>query len=298
MSLRRLVVIFINLLLCNFIYSSNNSIKDTNFIKKDRIIIVGSVLSASTLGSYFYVKNKWWDEKHADFHFDRGTDLTYALNVDKAGHFIGGLQFSDGFSSAMIWAGMNRQKSYWYGALFGSSIQLAIEIKDGYAPYWGFSTWDLAAGSIGSLWPVSQYYYSDLQAINFKFSYYKRSDIYWQLETQRGKEVGNYVWQDDYVNQTYWATFDLNHYINNCCWPEWLNLAVGFGLDDNQYLKNGTKMGGNNEWYIALDYDISKLLKKWQSPLGRNIKFFLKYFHLPAPTIRIFPDVEFYPLFL
>ena len=76
-------------------------------------------------------------------------------------------------------------------------------------------------------------------------------------------------------------TFDVNHFLERagtetCCWPDWLNIAIGFGLDDTQYLPGwneekkyldtsvpnaGTKTGGQNEWYIALDYDFSKILK-------------------------------------
>jgi hypothetical protein len=194
---------------------------------------------------------------------------------------------------------MDEKQSLWYGAAFSSRLQLAIEMKDAYAPYWGFSKWDVGLGSIGALWPVAQYYNDDLKAINFKFSYYKHSDIYWELDRQRGKETNKYAWQDDYPNQTYWVTFDVNHFAETCCWPDWLNMAVGFGLDDTQYLnENNTKMGGNNEWYIALDYDIPKMLKKWDSPIGKKVKYFLNYIHLPAPTIRISPKLEFYPLFL
>ena len=61
---------------------------------------------------------------------------------------------------------------------------------------------------------------------------------------------------------------------------------------------HSTKTGGNNEWYIALDYNIPKMLKRWNSPTGKKIKHWLNYFHLPAPTIRISPKLEFYPLFL
>jgi hypothetical protein len=208
------------------------------------------------------------------------------------------LEAADFFSSSIKWAGMNEKKSLWYGAVFGSGLQLVIEMKDAYAPYWGFSKWDLALGSAGSFWPVAQYYNPDLKAINFKFSYYKRSNIYWDLDKQRGKETNKFAWQDDYPNQTYWVTFDVNHFIETCCWPDWLNVAVGFGIDDTQYLNGGTKAGGNNEWYIALDYDVPKLLKKWNSPTGKKVKHWLNYFHFPAPTIRISPKLELYPLFL
>jgi hypothetical protein len=288
-------------LLVIFFVSSQNIFGQSDSLKvnKKRVFIVGSSLAGALGGSYLYVQNSWWSEKQEPFHFDDGADLTYALNVDKVGHFMGGLEAADVFSSSMKWAGMQEEQALWYGAAFGSGLQLAIEMKDAYAPYWGFSKWDLALGSAGSLFPVAQYYNDDLKAINFKFSYYKQSDIYWELDRQRGKKPNKYAWQDDYPNQTYWLSVDVNHFTETCCWPDWLNLAIGFGLDDTQYLnENNTKMGGNNEWYIALDYDIPKMLKKWNSPTGKKVKHWLNYIHLPAPTIRISPKLEFYPLFL
>ena len=288
-------------LLVIFFVSSQNIFGQSDSLKvnKKRVFIVGSSLAGALGGSYLYVQNSWWSEKQEPFHFDDGADLTYALNVDKVGHFMGGLEAADVFSSSMKWAGMQEEQALWYGAAFGSGLQLAIEMKDAYAPYWGFSKWDLALGSAGSLFPVAQYYNNDLKAINFKFSYYKQSDIYWELDRQRGKEPNKYAWQDDYPNQTYWLSVDVNHFTETCCWPDWLNLAIGFGLDDTQYLnESNTKMGGNNEWYIALDYDIPKMLKKWNSPTGKKVKHWLNYIHLPAPTIRISPKLEFYPLFL
>jgi len=288
-------------LLVIFFVSSQNIFGQSDSLKvnKKRVFIVGSSLAVALGGSYLYVQNSWWSEKQEPFHFDDGADLTYALNVDKVGHFMGGLEAADVFSSSMKWAGMQEEQALWYGAAFGSGLQLAIEMKDAYAPYWGFSKWDLALGSAGSLFPVAQYYNDDLKAINFKFSYYKQSDIYWELDRQRGKKPNKYAWQDDYPNQTYWLSVDVNHFTETCCWPDWLNLAIGFGLDDTQYLnENNTKMGGNNEWYIALDYDIPKMLKKWNSPTGKKVKHWLNYIHLPAPTIRISPKLEFYPLFL
>lgn len=295
MKFKSLFLLVIFFVLSQNIFGQSDSLK----VNKKRVFIVGSSLAGALGGSYLYVQNSWWSEKQEPFHFDDGADLTYALNVDKVGHFMGGLEAADVFSSSMKWAGMQEEQALWYGAAFGSGLQLAIEMKDAYAPYWGFSKWDLALGSAGSLFPVAQYYNDDLKAINFKFSYYKHSDIYWELDRQRGKEPNKYAWQDDYPNQTYWLSVDVNHFTETCCWPDWLNLAIGFGLDDTQYLnENNTKMGGNNEWYIALDYDIPKMLKKWNSPTGKKVKHWLNYIHLPAPTIRISPKLEFYPLFL
>jgi len=290
--------LFISLFLFSFSFSLFSQ-QDTNQLNKGKVLVVSSSLGLALTGSYLYVEKSWWSDKAVPFHFDDGPDLKYALNVDKAGHFMGGIAATDFFSSSMQWAGMNEKKSLWYGAFFGSSLQLAIEMKDAYAPYWGFSKWDLALGSTGSFWPVAQFYNEDLKSISFKFSYYKRSNIYWELDEQRGNEINKYAWQDDYPNQTYWITFDINHFTKTCYWPEWLNVAIGFGLDDTQYLnEKNTKTGGNNEWYIALDYDIPKMLKKWNSPTAKKIKHWLNYIHFPAPTIRVSPKLELYPLFL
>ena len=292
---------FLFILILLYFYSNsicgNNA--DTTYINKNRVFLVSSSMALSMGASYLYIKNAWWNDVSRDFHFDPGNDLVYALNVDKAAHFLGGVYSSDLFSTSFKWAGLKDKKSIWYGALFGTGIQMAIELKDAYAPYWGFSKWDLAIGSAGSFWPVAQYYSKSANAINFKFSYFKRSDIYWQLDSQRGKDTYKFSWQDDYPNQTYWVSFDVNHFIDTDVIPPWLDLAVGFGLDDTQYLdEGGTKMGGNPEYYIALDYDIMEILKKWDSSFAKKVKFMLKYIKLPAPTIRFAPELKVYPFFM
>lgn len=295
MKIKILFLFTIHMLLFHPIFGQNDSLK----VDKKRVFIAGSSLGLVLGGSYLYIQNSWWSDKKIPFHFDDGSDLTYALNVDKAGHFMGGLQAADMFASSMRWAGMSEKQSIWHGAIFGSGLQLAIEIKDAYAPYWGFSKWDLALGSAGALWPVVQYYNRALKPIRFKFSYYQHSDIYWQLEEQRGKEINRHHWQDDYPNQTYWVSFNVNDMTKTSFLPDWLNVAIGFGLDENQYLnEKNTKTGGENEWYIALDYDIPKMFKKWDTPIARNVKHWLNYLHFPAPTIRISPKLEFYPLFI
>ena len=288
--------LFLSFFLFGFSSEAKQTLKNDS-IKKGRIVLVSSSLILALGGSYLYIENSWWSEKQIAFHFDNGSDKVYALNVDKAGHFIGGLQAADLFSESMRWAGMNKKQALWLGAAFGSGLQLAIEMKDAYAPYWGFSTLDLTIGSAGALLPIAKYYSPTLRVFDAKISYWKQHNTYWDLERQRGKIPNKYAWQDDYVNQTYWISIDLNHFNEKI--PEWLNIAIGFGLDETQYLiEHNAKMGGNNEWYIGLDYDIPKILQKWNSPIVKKIKHWLNYFHFPAPTIRISPKTEFYPLFL
>ena len=286
-----LLFIFINL-------SCQAKIPDSNLVNKNRVILVSSSLAAYFGASFYYVQNTWWSDVSNDFHFDPGNDLVYALNVDKAAHFFGGVYSSDLFSSSYRWAGVDYTRSLWYGACFGTGIQLAIELKDAYAPYWGFSKWDFAIGSAGSFWPVLQNYYQPLQALNFKFSYFKRSNIYWDLENQRGRNPSKFSWYDDYPNQTYWMILDTDKLVKKNKFPKWIDFAFGFGLDDTQYLNGGTKMGGKQEFYIALDYDVNQILKEWDTPFAKKIKFILKYYKLPAPTIQVAPKLKFHPFFM
>ena len=94
-----------------FILLFNNIYPQTDTSKK-RIYLVGGCLVGGTLGTYIYIQNSWWSDKQVPFHFDEGADMVYAKNVDKAGHFLGGLMSADIFTSSMIWSGMKRKKLF------------------------------------------------------------------------------------------------------------------------------------------------------------------------------------------
>ena len=285
------------LIILYFFSSSSEAISrlDTNEINPLRLGVV--LASGVTVlgGSYIYIQNSWWSDQSTSFHFDDGSDLRYARNIDKGGHFFGGVIVADLFHSNLKWAGMNEKTSYWYGAAMSSFIQLAIEMKDAYAPYWGFSVWDFGTGSIGALVPVAERCWKPMKYIDFKMSYYKRSNRYWELGEQQKPWAPPhpYAYQDDYINQTYWLTVyplkDRNIDVG---------LSIGFGLDDTQYLNSkNTKVGGNNEIYIALDYDLKRVLKRWDTPTAKRVKHWLNYIKIPAPAILITPETKFYPIF-
>ena len=268
-------------------------------ISKKKTVFLAGGLGLGLVGGYYYANEIWWKSNTSNFHFDQGPDLTYALNLDKMGHFLGGVITADAFSKSLKSIGLKESKSLIYATIFSSAIQLGIEVKDGYAPYWGFSKWDFMSGTLGSFWPISKHYFSKLEGIDFKFSYFKNSNRYLELEAERGNEINYIFWQDDYINQTYWITFDVNHFIETCCWPKWMNLAIGIGIDDTQFLNhNDRKTGGQHELYISLDYNLLKLLGQWHTPFAKKIKYWSNYFHFPAPAIRIAPKIDFYPLFL
>ena len=288
-------IYFLLLLFLSFSFSSVAQ-TDSIVVKPIKLTIVGAGALATLGGSYVYIQKSWWNDNASEFHFDDGSDLRYALNVDKAGHFVGGMLISDMFQGSLQWSGVSEKKAHWYGAAMGSFVQAAIEMKDAYAPHWGFSIWDFGAGSVGALVPVAERYWKPMEYIDFKMSYAKRSNHYWDLGIAQKPYAPPHphAYQDDYINQTYWVSFfplrDRGHHIG---------LALGFGLDDTQYLDvTNTKRGGQNEFYIALDYDLLQLLKNWDGPTAKKVKHWFNYIKLPAPTIRVSPSVEFYPFFM
>ena len=91
-----------NFLLILFVLSSNFSAYSQTDSSQVNPYKLGIVLAsgASVLGgSYIYVQNSWWSEQSTTFHFDDGTDLRYARNIDKGGHFFGGVLVADFFHS-------------------------------------------------------------------------------------------------------------------------------------------------------------------------------------------------------
>ena len=87
--MRKNILLFF--LLPAILQAQNDSIS----IHKGRLVLVGSSAASVLGGSYLYVQKSWWSDIATEFHFDDGSDLRYALNVDKAGHFFGGVLVAD-----------------------------------------------------------------------------------------------------------------------------------------------------------------------------------------------------------
>ncbi|MEE2953848.1 MAG: hypothetical protein VX347_01585 [Bacteroidota bacterium] len=280
--------------------NTNDTLGENKSYNNFRIGVATGVLA----GSYYYLENIWWKDNHRNFHFDGGADLTYALNVDKAAHFMGGMLVSEFAYEQLRSFQKNKKKAIWQSAGIGFLTQFAIEIKDGYAPYWGFSFGDLLSGGAGSLFFAGKKLSSSLKMVEMKFSYWRHSDSYFDLETQRNLKTGEprpneYLWHEDYPNQTYWISFNIKELTENEDWPDYLNIAIGFGLDDKQELNNNlTKTGGSNELYLAIDYNVPKLFKRYNTTRARKIKKWLNYFKFPAPTIQVYPTIKIFPFFL
>ena len=84
-EIKKFVISIFYLFSSFYSYSRNN---DSTKVNKKRVFLVSSSLSLYFGASFYYVQNSWWSDKANEFHFDPGNDLVYALNVDKAAHFL------------------------------------------------------------------------------------------------------------------------------------------------------------------------------------------------------------------
>lgn len=257
-------------------------------------------------GLYVYAQGVWWKEQARGFHFDWDRDYRYANNLDKMGHLMGGLMVADAYYDGFRWLKMSEKKAAWWGFGMGLGLQVAIEMKDAFGPYWGFSLGDMAFGAFGALQPVLKQTSNFFKNTDFKMSYWQRTTRYFDNRgwTPQVFELGSYLRHlskpksnvyypnvfhiDDYLNQTYWITTSMRYLTaNKVSWiPDWLGLSVGLGIEAASWDTDGSGTGGKPEIYIAPDIDWVKLFKPksrfWRMTLKR-----LNYIKFPMPTLQL-----------
>jgi hypothetical protein len=253
-----------------------------------RFGLVSAGAMSSLVASYIYIRNSWWSENPQKFHLDNGPDMQYALNLDKLGHVFGGAITADVFGGALRWSGVPEEDSYLYAAAFSGFVQIAIEIKDGFAPRYGFSILDVASGVTGGFLPYAQRWSPFFAALDLKFSYWRRSERYWQ-------NTNHANWNDDYINQTYWLSFRVHDLLPQAWkswWPRFLELSIGASIDEHV---DGAG-GGHVELFIAPDIDLTAFVPH-DSGILYSIFHFLNYIKFPTPAVRIMPHVTWFGLY-
>lgn len=253
-------------------------------VRWGRAAIVGGTLGALVTGIHIYQRNAWWSDQRTGFHLQ--DDPIYALNVDKAGHFLGGAFGSFLGQKSLEWSGFSRDASVWGGFAMGALFELYVEFEDGFAKDWGFSPGDAYADVVGAFWPVLQEYVPGVEHLQPKFSYWPSSEM------RNGTHKGNAI--DDYEGQTYWMSLHVEGLLPRSWkpyWPDWLALAVGVSVRNMEVHENKER-----NVILALDYDMTKIIPG-DSWLLHTLKQALNYVRFPAPAIRISPNYVAYGLY-
>jgi len=256
-------------------------------IKPARLAIVGGSIAAGYATVYFaLLKDGWWN-KVQPFRFEPlNSDMNYASNLDKFGHFYAGSVIGELLTMSYDWAGMEPFAStLWAGVTVGAT-QIIIEFKDGFSPY-GYSVWDAMAGTLGGFYAMGKRFIPAMQYVDYKFSYWPNSSGYWDEHRKQGKTG---IWFDDYYggNQTHWLSFRVPQISP-------FALAFGWGLHDPY-------VGGEPGWdkirygyYFSIDYDFNAIFRP-QKTWSKNLITILNRIKFPAPAVRLHPDAKFFPL--
>ena len=276
-------------------YRSEDSTDLAGEVSYVKVAAVASLTLAAYGAAYWLVFSKgWWDDEDSHFHFEN--DFDYALNLDKLGHFAAGVALGEGFYEGYRWAGATEFQSYLFAGLSAMMTHIAIDVKDGYSPEWGFSIFDVLSGTLGGFLPMAERYVPLFKYVDLKWSYWINSRAYYDQGKYDGKNH-SCVFTDDYVNQTFWASFKIYRLLPagaRAYYPSWLAIAAGLSIDEGVFIKHyeGTP---HREVYIALDYDLEAF--RPQSRLARTLIKWLNYFKLPAPAVQVYPEFHWFLLY-
>ncbi|MCR9286944.1 YfiM family protein [Saprospiraceae bacterium] len=269
--------------------------------------------------------NSWYkDYPISKFHFfdDRGE----WQNMDKVGHFTQTwLEAYNGFNGAR-WTGMKRKNARWTAIALGMTLQLTVEVMDGFSEEWGFSWADIGANTLGAGFFLGQELLWEEQRFKLKISSNQPAYSSDPILSTDGNSVSSLktraedlyggtaaeTFFKDYNAQTYWLSGNVHSFLKNkenSRFPKWLNIAFGYGANnmfggygntwsegDAVFVPDPIKYERYKEFYLSFDVDLSKL--KVKSPVARFALGLLNWIKIPAPALEIntLGGVKFHPL--
>lgn len=281
--IQKFLYIFVFLLIyCHtcFWVQNKNSGKSKTEIDYKRLSIVGGATAAGFILGYGLQKNMWWKGEKSDFHFNWRNDWNYALGADKIGHFYFGYLVSNIYKDAFIWSGIKEKDAALYSGIFTFSYQTFLEIRDGFSQKYGFSWGDFSANLFGSLFMIVKCNSKHLENIDFKISYYP---------SKRFKDGSNRYIIDDYESTYHWLSFNPVEILPSKIgelYPKFINIAIGHGVKKLDYSNS------HHEFFLSLDWNLNHI--KTDNGLLKILKYINKYYHLPAPAVKIYPNVVWY----
>lgn len=246
-----------------------------------RLGIVGGVSAGGFVYGHIIQSNLWWKGEQSPFHFDWEHDWQYALGADKLGHFFFPYITTNFYYQTFLWTGMDTVTSLYMASGLALTYETYVEIKDGFSKQWGFSWGDFTADALGAAFPVAQHYIPALRPYSMKISFFPSEKF------KAGEHAAIF---DDYESTYHWLSVDVHSLLPSSwqqTYPPWLNLAIGHTVTG----LNGRGSGTHN-LYLGLDWNLSTLpLDGW---LWNILSWITRYYHLPAPAVRLYPDVQWY----
>jgi len=249
-------------------------------------------------GGSFYALNNAWYANYPKAKFHLYNDWKEWQQMDKLGHVWSTYQISRHTSNIWQWAGLEKEKAIWVGAVSGMAYLSVIEILDGYSDKWGFSIPDVLANTTGAGLFLGQELLWKEQRVSLKLSYspYQYGNLKYRADQLFGSgDVERLL--KDYNGQIIWASINLKSFIPDAKIPKWLNLAVGYNArtmlggyenkweDQSGNMITRTDIKRYKRFLLSLDIDLTKIETK--NKTLKTIYSIVNVLKVPAPAIEL-----------
>jgi len=266
--------------------------ENSKTISKKRIIGV-STLNAfnwtASIGGLYFV----WYKQLPKVKFHTFNDAHEWQQMDKAGHVTVSYNFAKAAGDLYQWSGVSSKSSSLISFGYSFSYMLTFELLDAYNEAWGFSPYDLIANTSGALLYSTQEYFWQTQFIKPKFSSHQSGLAQYRPNVLGSTKIETLL--KDYNGQTYWLSFNPLTMMNvSTKIPDWVNLSVGYGINNQLIGDGGTFVTLVNnkqvsftpyrQYYLSLDVDWEKI--KTDSPALKLLFRGLNIVKLPFPTLE------------
>ena len=287
--------VLISILFLQFSQSySQRLFEAADTLSKKRVIGVSAVNTSLWAGTIIGLNYVWYkDFEKSGFHtFNDGHEW---LQMDKVGHSLTAWNFARVAGGSYKWSGVSEKNSAIIGTAFSVGYMTTFELLDAFNVDWGFSFWDVAANTVGSLMYFGQDYFWQEQKVKMKFSFHN-SGIADYRPNVLGSDFPSRTLKD-YNGQTYWLSFNpISMIKSDTKVPKWINLSIGYSIQDQLIGDGGTYVVQDGsgqqltfepyrQWYLSFDVDWEDIPVK-----SKALKFLLRTINVVKVP---FPAMEF-----
>lgn len=244
--------------------------------------------------------NKAWYKGYPRTRFHTFNDIKEWQQMDKAGHAWTVYQSSRLSAGMWEWAGLARTRSILLGSMSSIAYMFAIEYLDGRSAQWGWSWGDVSANVLGGALYAAQELTCKNQPVILKFSAFPI--LYGVGLKDRTNQLFGSTFSNrllkDYNAQTYWLSFNAKAFLPKGKFPQWLNIALGYGAHNmlggfqnigydaaGNVIFNRTDLNRYRQYYVSPDIDFKKI--KTNKKGIRLLLTVMNMIKLPAPALEL-----------
>tara|TARA_B110000467_G_scaffold143410_1_gene145442 strand:- start:3828 stop:4766 length:939 start_codon:yes stop_codon:yes gene_type:complete len=250
-----------------------------SYISKESMIKTSLFLILSQYLAYKYVLQPgWWFGEEEPFRYETGS---YAKLADKIGHAYSGYLLSNLNTDLLFSSGLSWNKATLYGGLISFIQMFQLEYKDGVAPEYGFSKYDIYSNTTGILYYYLQHHIPFFQNFTPKYLYN------YQKLIQHTKEVPVAI-VENYEEITFFMSINVKNLLPNNYKKFWLNgldLALGYRVKGFNVIDVSTRYALRENYYFGLDLNILSILPNHNSR-WHWVAQTLNFIKLPSPMIE------------